>query len=208
MERVQGSRNFSHVKQHSLKPKGISQRSNVPRARHCFRLFFGWTDLTPPFALLPLLSHPLSRHIHLSFTHLSLLLQLYSFSHFISTLFPFLRFARPLKFSQFSLLASLPPSGMSFHLSRIFYSLLIYHCIFPPQRILHTFFLFFITDASLSGRVCRKNLKHHLPFLLRPTCPSSSMWRSRTLEPQFWAPLMSSACWDTTAMYPSWSKVG
>ncbi|XP_030598537.1 nucleus accumbens-associated protein 2 isoform X2 [Archocentrus centrarchus] len=33
------------------------------------------------------------------------------------------------------------------------------------------------------------------------------MWRSQTLELQFWAPLMSSACWDTTVMYPYWLKV-
>lgn len=87
------------------------------------------------------------------------------------------------------------------------------HCLFTlslsllffPQYILH---IFYFTDASLSGRVCSEYLKPHHPLLPRPTCPSCSMWRSRTLEPQFWAPLMSSACWDITAMSPSWSKVG
>lgn len=173
--------------------------------------------MTPPFSLLPRLSHPLSLHIHLSFAHLSLLPQLYACSHFIATLFSFLLFAFSKREKQperiyLSLLAPLPPSGMSFHLSRVCFSLLHLSVRFSsPTHLPYRFFLdsfrFVITDASLGGRVCSEYLKPHLPSTLWPSCPSCSMWRSQTLELRFWVPLMSSACWDTTVMYPYWLKV-
>lgn len=168
-----------------------------------FLFFFFFVDWLNSSFLLPLLSHPLYPHIHLSFTHLSLLPQPNSFSHFISILFSILFFA---SFKVPFLPLYLPVACL--HLSRIFYSLrsLLLHFSSPmcsPCLLL----LFFFLDASFSGWVCSEFLKPHLPLTLWPTCPSCSMWRSRTLEPQFWAPLMSSVCWDTIAMYPSWSKV-
>lgn len=171
------------------------------------------TDLTPPF-LSPAfysLTHYLCISISLSHTsHFSLncihfltLSQLY----FQSCSLP------PLKVLSIfpSRLATLPVACLFIFHAFSFHSSL-HHCISPLQRVLHAFLffsLFFVIDASLSGRVCSEYLKPQPPPPpLWPTCPSCSMWRSRTLEPQFWAPLMSSACWDTTAMYPSWSKVG
>lgn len=111
-------------------------------ARHCilFFFFFWSTDLTPPFSLLPLLSHPLSLHIHLSFTHLSLLPQLYSFSHFISTLFSILFFA------SFKIL-SIFPSRFSTSLWHVFSSFT--HFLFTPFFI--TAFVFSNAFSMLSS---------------------------------------------------------
>lgn len=197
MEWVQGSWNLSHVKQHSLKVF----HNVLMYSMHCIVfLFYGLAWLLLYFSCLYSLTHYLyisiclshTSHFSLNCVHFLTLSQLYF--HSCSLL--------PLRFSQISLLACLPPSGTSFHLSRIFYSLLHFLLL---QCALYTFFF---TDASFTGEVCSEYLKTHHPLPLQPTCPSCSMLRSQTLEPPFWAHLMSSASWDTTAMYPYWSKVG
>ena len=158
----------------------------------CFS--FMWTDLILSPALL---SHPLSQHISLSHTsHFSL-----NCIHFLTS--SQLYFILALSFLFKSLSASLWHVFSSFT-----------HFVITPSfdSFFNNLFLFsfllILIDASLSGGVCSEYLKPQLPLLLRPTCPSCSMWRSQTLEPRFWAPSTSSACWDTTAMCPSWSKVG
>ena len=165
--------------------------------------------MTPPFALL---ASTFSAYPSLFPTPLTSPITKLIFSFYLNRIFNLLFLSPFTALSQFFPLASLPPCGMSFHLPHIFFITAF------PLCILHTFFfiiffhlflcLFIYLDAPVSGWDCSEYLKAHLALALRPTCPSCSMWRSQTLEPQFWAPLMSSACWDTTAMYPSWSKVG
>lgn len=155
----------------------------------CWLSFFFsiWTKLTPPFSCLYSLTHYLC--ISISFTHLSLLPQLYWFSHFVSTLFSFLLSASFKNLSIFPRSLSIPLWQLFFiirtFLSAFFFItvLLLSNAFSMPSL----FFSFFI-DASLIGSVCSECLKPHLPLPLHPKCPSCSMWRSRTSGPQFWAP--------------------
>lgn len=142
MKSVQGPWNLSNLKQHSLKVF----HNVLMYSRHgiVFRFFFFflWTDLTPPFSLLPLLSHPLSPHIHISFTHLSLLPQLCSFSHFISTLFSFLLSASFKVLSIFSFSPLYLPLAYLF----IFHAFSIHSFFITVSQVLqcflHTFFFY------------------------------------------------------------------
>jgi len=177
----------------------------------CFFSFFfvDWLDSSFSLSCLDCLTH--YRRISISLSHTSHFSSI-NCIHFLtsSQLYfhscAFISFQDSLNFP-FSPLC-LPLASLSSFTLSLFSpspSLRFFFC----QRVLHTFFFFFsfFTDASLSGGVCSEYLKPRLPLPLWPTCPSCSTWRSQTLEPQFWAPLMSSACSDTTVMYPSWSKV-
>lgn len=112
-----------------------------------FFVFF-LCGVTPPFSLLPRLSHPLSLHIHLSFAHLSLLPQLYACSHFISTLFSFLLFAFSKILSGCFSLSLFSPLCLPLACLFIFHAFafcsFICQCVSPLQRIYHTFFLGFL----------------------------------------------------------------
>lgn len=178
-----------------------------------FFFFCGLTWLLLSPSRLPLLSltHYLRISISLFHTPLTSPSTVFIFSLYLNSIFNLVSLPPFKALSIFPFSPRYPPCGMSFHLSRIFYSLLSSSspCFSSPTRSsCLSSSSFFFTDASLRGRVCSEYLKSHLPPPLRSTCPSCSMWRSQTLEPQFWAPLTSSACWDTTVMYPSWSKVG
>lgn len=179
--------------------------SHAQKAWNRIPFFFLWTDLTHPFFCLYYLTHYIRISISLSHTsHFSLNYCIYHFRTlskfcFQSCSLPPLRFPSCLSTSLWHVFSSFT------HF--LFISFFITAFLFSNVFSMPSSFFFFYVDASVSGWVCSEFLKPHLPLTLWPTCPSCSMWRSRTLEPQFWAPLMSSVCWDTTAMYPSWSKV-
>lgn len=182
MERVQGSWNLSHEEQHSLKVF----HNALMYSRHGIVFLFFFVDRLDSSFLSPAstLSPTISAYPSLFHTPLTSPSTVFIFSLYLNSIFN-LNLCFLLRFSQFF---SSRLSTSLWHVSSFT------HFLFTPSLSLHfssptrSPYLVFFTDASISGGVCSKYLKPHLPFPLRPTCPSCSMWRSRTLEPQFWAP--------------------